>query len=72
MSVLIVEVSSHSHISRERGTSAFNTDPSYKVFRNVKDYGAVGDGITDDTDAIKSVLFNLSGRRLALSLVRFQ
>lgn len=29
----------------KRGTSAFNSNPSaYKVFRNVKDYGAKGDG----------------------------
>jgi len=28
-----------------QGTSAFNADPAgYTVFRNVKDYGAVGDG----------------------------
>ena len=37
-----------------RGLSAFNENhATYPVFRNVKSYGAVGDGITDDTDAIK-------------------
>ncbi|KAH6714441.1 pectate lyase superfamily protein-domain-containing protein [Leptodontidium sp. MPI-SDFR-AT-0119] len=33
-------------------------DPAYKVFRNVLDYGVVGDGITDDTKAIKSAMIN--------------
>ncbi|KAK4545222.1 hypothetical protein LTR36_003401 [Oleoguttula mirabilis] len=29
-----------------------NDDTDYKLFRNVKQFGAVGDGVTDDTDAI--------------------
>ncbi|PCH38148.1 glycoside hydrolase family 55 protein [Wolfiporia cocos MD-104 SS10] len=42
---------------KHQGTSAFNPDPSsYTVFRNVMDYGATGDGTTDDTDAINSAI----------------
>jgi hypothetical protein len=29
-----------------KGTSPWGNDPNYKVFRNVKDYGAKGDGKT--------------------------
>ncbi|KAF7359324.1 hypothetical protein MSAN_01274800 [Mycena sanguinolenta] len=38
---------------KHQGKAAYNPDLSYQVFRNVKDFGARGDGVTDDTEAIK-------------------
>ncbi|KAK0717718.1 glycoside hydrolase family 55 protein [Lasiosphaeria miniovina] len=40
---------------QRQGTVAYG-DASYKVFRNVLDYGAKGDGATDDTEAINAAV----------------
>ena len=41
---------------QRQGTVPFSSDAGYKVFRNVKDYGAKGDGTSDDTNAINSAI----------------
>lgn len=44
------------------GKVPFGTNDNYPVFRNVKDYGAIGDGNADDTAAINAAVTAGGGR----------
>jgi glucan 1,3-beta-glucosidase len=49
-----------------QGIAPEEADTSYQVFRNVKDFGAKGDGVTDDTEAIRDARQVPATRQLSL------
>lgn len=50
---------------KHTGISPFLNDSSYVVYRNVKDFGAKGDGKTDDTAAIQAAIDGTSSCSLS-------